>query len=447
MSELGVLRRYTFRLYPNATQTARLVECLRLHCTLYNSALQERRASYAFQKRYRVKAAVSYADQSRQLTEVRAESPEYAALSFAASQETLRRLEKAFQAFFRRVKAGETPGYPRFKSIRRYPGWGYSTHGNGWKMKGEGKRWTLYLKEVGSIRTKGRVQRALEPVSCVIQFKEGRWIERDGRLCVEGGKWYASVAFRVAPNRKAGSRSIGLDWGVSRFATTVDAKGVEQEIKNPRHLDRAEERLLAAQRKLSRKDAAAARLGTPRRGGVSLSNRRARAHAALKREHQRVVRAREDFLHKTSAYLVRRSALIVTEQLDILSMTARNGTGSAGLTRAILDTAPRTFFDMVRYKAEDAGVLFVEVPTREVRPSQTCCRCGKLNPMPLWCRIYECTCGNVRSRDGNSAQNMLNWALARLARGEIRPGAEGDSGPPVKRKAGERKPGRRKARR
>jgi len=97
-----------------------LQACLDGHRELYNAALQERRDAYERVVRRsagyfgadRAKMPVRYGTQSAQLKEIRAANPEMARWSFSSQQATLRRLDKAFEAFFGRVRAGETPGYP-----------------------------------------------------------------------------------------------------------------------------------------------------------------------------------------------------------------------------------------------------------------------------------------------------------------------------------------------
>ncbi|BCK68812.1 hypothetical protein Srufu_027650 [Streptomyces libani subsp. rufus] len=103
-------RSYKFLLRPTVGQQSALVAMLADHCELYNAALQERRGAW----RHSSKTTVRYGDQSAQLKGIRAFSPEQARWSFSSQQATLRRLNKAFEAFFRRVKSGDTPGYPGF---------------------------------------------------------------------------------------------------------------------------------------------------------------------------------------------------------------------------------------------------------------------------------------------------------------------------------------------
>lgn len=136
-------RKVTYRIYPNASQLERLQEMLGLHQRLYNAALEERILIYR-----ETGKGPSFSAQCRDLTQWRKASAGLAGMNAQSEQVTLKRVDLAFQHFFRRVKNGEKPGFPRFKSIRRYPGWGYKTHGDGWKFHaGEaGKHGSLYLQ-------------------------------------------------------------------------------------------------------------------------------------------------------------------------------------------------------------------------------------------------------------------------------------------------------------
>jgi putative transposase len=123
-----VIRAYKFLLRPTKRQQAALGEMLRDHCSLYNGALQERRDAYRHPSRTRIK----YGDQSAQLKEIRSFDPaRQARWSFSSQQATLRRLDKAFQAFFRRVKAGRKPGYPRFRGAARFDAVVFPKDGDG----------------------------------------------------------------------------------------------------------------------------------------------------------------------------------------------------------------------------------------------------------------------------------------------------------------------------
>ena len=130
MSEARNLRKTTYRLYPTPKQAVALADLKRTHQQLYNAALEERISA-----RSKAGKSISYADQCKSLTVLRRDLPEWADAANCSSQQmTLRRLDKAFGAFFRRVKAGETPGFPRFKSLGRFPGFSFKSHGDGWRF-------------------------------------------------------------------------------------------------------------------------------------------------------------------------------------------------------------------------------------------------------------------------------------------------------------------------
>ncbi|HSW31572.1 MAG TPA: helix-turn-helix domain-containing protein [Longimicrobiales bacterium] len=123
------VRNYRYRIYPRAAEVAALRETLRLHRELYNPALQERRDAYR-----KCGVSVSYNDQAVQLKEIRSVREDLAALNFSALQQTLRCLSKAFTAFFRRVKVGQKPGFPRFKGADRFRSVSF-VHGDGCKLR------------------------------------------------------------------------------------------------------------------------------------------------------------------------------------------------------------------------------------------------------------------------------------------------------------------------
>jgi putative transposase len=145
----------------------------------------------------------------------------------------------------------------------------------------------------------------------------------------------------------------------------------------------------------------------------------------LRRVRQRLTNRRRDFLHKASARLVGRFALIATEELNTKNLTASaKGTAEqpgrnvkAGLNREILDTAPGAFLAMLRYKAPESGSELIEVPTRTLKPSQTCPACGRVERKKLSQRTHRCPCGHAEPRDAASGRVALNWALAQMQEG------------------------------
>ncbi|MHB8146342.1 MAG: RNA-guided endonuclease InsQ/TnpB family protein, partial [Vulcanimicrobiaceae bacterium] len=357
-----VSRKVVYRLYPSRAQEAALLDMLGLHQRLYNAALEQRKAAWRLQRK-----SLSAYDQSRDLTQLRACDERYAALNAQSAQVTLHRLHLAFAAFFRRCKKGQTPGFPRFRSFDRFSGWGYKTHGDGFRFTpGDGNRHgRLRLSGVGTMPVRGHARTPGEVTTCEIQHKAGRW--------------YTSITVVCQPQRTGGHAPIGLDWGVETFATLAHEEGGFSAIENPRFFARMKAKLEAAQQELAHK----------KKG----SKNRRKARRVVAAIHCKTAAKRLDFLHRTSAKLVAQSWLIATETLNIKAMTGsakgtvespgRKVAQKAGLNREILATAPRAFLDMLRYKAAEAGIAYVEVPSRKVKPSQTCSGCGIQRKKPL----------------------------------------------------------------
>jgi putative transposase len=402
-----VSRKVVYRMYPSPTQESALLDMLGMHQRLYNAALEQRITAWRVGRK-----SIGFAEQCRELTELRSAFPDYKGLPCHSSQVTLKRLDLAFQAFFRRVKSGEEPGFPRFKSFDRFSGWGYSSHGDGFRFtpRDGDKHGTLRLSGVGVVSLRGRARTVGAVATCEIQRKAGRW--------------YASMSIHCTPKRKGGSAAIGHDWGVETFATISHEDGSFESIENPRFFAKHKESVERAQRNL---DAATIKdaIGRPRN---AKDPKRIAAKVALGRAKGREANARQDFLHQMSATIVGQSAVFATEKLTIPNMTrsakgtiekpGKNVSQKAGLNREILATAPATFLSMLRYKAEEAGSLFIETPTRTLKPSQRCSDCERLPKVKktLSERMHMCECGCVLTRDQNGARNNLVWALNYLGR-------------------------------
>ncbi len=198
---------------------------------------------------------------------------------------------------------------------------------------------------------------------------------------------------------------LSADWRTLTYFSTIDQDGNFEQVENPRYLRNSKEQLASLQRDLA------------------LAKKGSRIQRKLKyriaKLHQKIANQRLDFTHKETAKLVEVSALIATEKLTVKNMT-RSGKGTAekhgknvkqnaGLNREILNTAPAMTLNLLRYKAEEASSEFVEVPTKQVKPSQTCPDCGAKKSLAD--RWHSCECGCEKPRDVASAQVNLNWAL------------------------------------
>lgn len=380
---------------------------------LWNAALEERIGAW------RCGVRISRSDQEKSLKEIRQDLPGWQGLVHThEAQGVLKRLDLAFQAFFRRVAAGQKPGFPRFRSADRFRGWSYKEHGNGFRVTlgAGGHNGRIRLFGVGEIRMRGHAR------------TPGDVLKADVVKTVRGWMLNLVVATDCAERAPAEGPAIGLDWGVSDFATIAFENGGYAAVPNPRHLAIEADDLKAESRKLS----AAARARK-----ISGRNLRKYRHS-LARRHAKVAARRKDFLHKVTTRLAASHRMIVTEALTVRNMTAsargtvadpgRNVAQKAGLNRSILDTAPATFLNMLRYKAEEAGSEFLLAPTRKLKPSQRCPACGTLQKKRLDERIHHCSCGCRLGRDEAAARVVLDHGLAcEAARQDHPAGTDGTS--------------------
>ena len=290
-------------------------------------------------------------------------------------QDVLTRLDRAFAAFFRRVQAGGTPGYPRFHGGNRYTSFTFKQFGSGATLDNG----FLALSKIGRIAV--RWSRPLEGAPKTVTITR----EADG--------WYASFSCAEAPCKPLPltGDETGIDLGLESFATLADG----QPIANPRIFRVAEMKLKRTQRRVSRR--------------VKGSHRRRKAVKLLAKAHQDVRRARADFHHKTALALVRQYDTISHEELQPANMV-RNHT----LAKSISDAGWSAFLSILSFKAVEAGKTVVAVPAAFT--SQACSGCGVLVHKGLSVRWHSCPdCGTRLHRDQNAALTILR--LARQQRG------------------------------
>ncbi|MEU1575380.1 transposase [Streptomyces collinus] len=394
-----MIRAYKFLLRPTGRQTAALGEMLRDHCSLYNGALQERRDAY----RHTSKTSVRYGDQSAQLKEIRAFDPErQGRWSFSSQQATLRRLDKAFQAFFRRVKAGRTAGYPRFKGVGHFDTVTFPKDGDGcrWDSTPQDAHTRVRLQGVGHIRVHQHrpVQGRVKTIS----------VKR------EGNRWYVALSCDNVPAEELPPTGaiVGIDMGVAHFLTTSDG----EHVANPRFLAAMADELAEAQRHLAT---------FPKR-----TRQRTRKHRAAARKvaklHGKIRRQRADFHHKTARALIAGHDVIAHERLNTAGMTKSpqpkadperpgsflpNGAAAkAGLNRSILDAGWAQFLAILANKAESAGRIVVPVDARNT--SRTCPACGHVaKENRVTQERFQCmACGFTANADHVGATNILSGA-------------------------------------
>jgi putative transposase len=389
-----VRRAYKFRLRPTARQHVALEQCLASHRELYNAALQERRDAWRLRR-----ISIFYGDQSAQLKDIRKACPDVAVWSFSSQQATLRRLNRAFAGFFRRTKAGEKPGYPRFRSAQRFDSVEWPEDGDGCRWQPSARR--VYLQGIGHLKV--TVHRQVEGRVKTIQVRR------------EGRRWMLVLSCDDVPTRplEPTRAAVGIDVGIASFAITSDGR----QVPNPGYKRVAAAKLATAQQVLARK----------RRG----SGNRRRAKETLAARHRKITNQRRNFHHHAARALVARYDLLVVENLKIRNMVRRppprpdpdrpgsflhNGASAkTGLNRSIHDAGWAQFVLILRAKAEEAGRVVIDADARHT--SDRCEACGhtaKENRASQ--AVFSCRrCGHTVNADEHAARNILRAGLARLA--------------------------------
>ena len=347
---------FKYRLFTNKHQEDKLLKLLNAGRYLYNNALEHRIICY---KDYR--KSVSYYEQAKALKEIRAFDKDIAELNCWCCQNILRNLDKAFQAFFRRLKSGEKPGFPRFKSADRFHSLTF-TIGDGVKLKNN----KLYIQNVGYIRI--NLHRDIFGKIKTVTIKH------------ENYYFYAIFSCEDIPmvNPPKTYKEIGIDVGIKSFATLSNGEIIE----NPKYLKKAEDKLKSVQSKYSKKK----------------SKKVKRQLIAL---HTKIANQRKDFQHKLSRKIINEYDYIYIEKLKPKDMNSRYKV----LNKFINDAAWSQFFNMLVYKAEEAGRQVIKIEPKNT--TQACSNCGKIIPKDLSIRIHSCSCGLTIDRDINAAINIL----------------------------------------
>jgi putative transposase len=356
---------FKYRLYPSKAQEQNLYRVLNCARSLYNMALADRKYTYQLEGR-----SVSLAETEQMAKRYRATFP-YADQMFSqTAQSVVKQVELAYQAFFRRLKAGEKPGYPRFKSRNRFNSVEFKQFGVGAKL--DGRKLKLY----GIGRVSVRWHRSIEGDI------------KTARIVHSAGKWYACFTCQVPtpePLPPTG-RIIGLDMGISALITTSDGEKVE----NPSFYRVGQTKLRLLQRKLAR----------AKRG----SKNRRKALRRVQHQHEHVANQRADFLNKLVYTLVQQYDGIAVEDLRIQNMVHNHH-----LSKSILDSGWGYFRERLTHKAANAGrqVAFVN----PAYTSKACSCCGAIfEHLTLSDRWVECACGLSLDRDHNAALNVLSRA-------------------------------------
>ena len=358
---------FRYRIYPTPAQERGLQEALDECRWLYNKLLEERKNAYE-----QTGKGVSLYTQINRIVELKGERESLKRVHSQVLQNVAVRLGLAFEAFFRRAKSGEKPGYPRFRGTNRYKSFTYPQSG----FRVEGSR--VFLSKIGHIRAV--IHRLLEGAVKTTTVRRA-----------PTGKWYVCFSCEVEPEplpEESAEQQVGIDVGLDSFATFSNG----EKVPNPRFFREEEKALAKAQRLLSK-----AEKGTKERG---------RRRKVVARVHERVADKRRNFAHQASRRVVDDYGFIAVEDLSVNRMN-RNRC----LAKGIMDAAWSEFARKLSYKAEYAGRELVKIDPAYT--SQDCSNgCGYRRPMPLSERVYRCPeCGLELDRDHNAALNILRVGL------------------------------------
>jgi len=359
---------FKYRLLPSKTQYAVLAVLCEQQRQLYNAALEERIGCYQ-----KTGKTLTGMDQCKSLTEWRREDVEARGIPANIQRWTISQLDKAFNAFFRRLKARNgKAGFPRFKGKDRWKSFGFNEF---WGIRWDGKR--LRFKGMPSglhVHLHRPLPKNVDIRSCIFKRDHKGWF----------------VCFQIkleTPDKQPVKSAVGIDLGLKVFGYQSD--GII--IPNPRIARKAEKEMCRRQRALARCQHG--------------SKRRRKVKAQLARLHTKIVNTRTTWLHQQSARIVNQYDLIAVEDLNVKDMVQHQA-----FARSIVDASWSKFLGFLDYKAERAGGYLIKVDPKNT--SQKCSSCGELVLKSLTVRIHSCLyCGLVIDRDWNASLNILNAAV------------------------------------
>jgi putative transposase len=365
---------FKYRLYPTKKQITDLNKQLELCRGIYNQTIEIRKNSWEQEHK-----SVSLYDTNKLLTQWTKEKPELSQVYSQVLQNCQLRVDLAFKAFFRRIKAGQTPGYPRFKGFGRYDSMTFKQTGFNLNPVNS----TLYLSKTGRVPV--ILHRPLQGIikTCTI-------------LKTETDKWFVSFSCemdRPDPLYKTG-KIVGIDLGLKTFIQVSDGTKIE----NPRFFKKAQKDLKTAQRRFSK---------FPKE---DKSPRRKRAKKIVAKVHEKIRNRRTDFCHKAVLGLVQKYDFIAHEDLNIKNMLEERK-----FSKSIADASWAQLIQLLSYKAEEAGKITVAVNPRNT--SQQCSQCLAIVPKELGDRIHTCPhCNLSIDRDLNASYNILRLGLESVER-------------------------------
>lgn len=364
---MGYVRKtFKYRFYPTKAQETLLRQTLEECRWVWNETLSLRKNAWEQEQK-----SISLYQTSKELPKWKGSRESLNVVYSQVLQQVQVRLDLAFKAFFRRVKAGEKPGYPRFRGKGWYDSFTYPQKG----FKFDGSR--LQLSKIGTVKIK--LHRPLEGriKTCTILRQNGKWF-----VCFSCEDVPVHI---LSPSDKA----VGIDMGLLSFATFSSG----EKIDNPRFFRQEERNLKKSQQRLSESE----------KGTLE----RAKKRKIVSRIHERISNKRTNFAHQLSHKLVNEYGTIVFEDLKIQQMLQN---GFKSLNKSVGDAAWNQLVRYTTYKAESAGRSVILVDPRNT--SKMCSRCGQLVEKELSDRVHKCSRCKLRlDRDINAAINILRLGL------------------------------------
>lgn len=359
-----MLKTFKYRLYPTKKQQIMLNAALEECRWLYNHFLNERKVAWESEKK-----GLNYYFQQNSIVGLKQGRGSLEIVHSQVLQNIAMRVDLAFKSFFRRIKVGEKPGYPRFRSKNRYDSFTFPQ--SGFEIKNE----RLKLSKIGNIKI--RYSRPLEGKIKNCHIRKA-----------PTGKWFVSIGCEIELNPlPISNNEIGIDVGLESFATFSDGT----KINNPRFFRKEEVSLGKAQRKFSKQ-----KKGTVKRKQLG---------RVVSKIHERIANKRSNFAHQQSRKIVDRFGIICIEDLSINKMLHNHC-----FSKSISDAAWNQFSQYLTYKAEWAGRKIAKI--NPAYTSQDCYKCGHRETKKLSDRIHNCSCCGVSlGRDHNAALNILRLGL------------------------------------
>jgi len=362
---------YKFRLLPTKAQETAMTKWLEECRMLYNNFLGQRKKGWETQKKSFTKF-----DQNLMLPSIKETFPKLKTVHSQVLQNVSARVELAYHAFFRRIKRGQKPGYPRFKSFGRYDSFCFPSAAN-ISLLDE----NIKLPKLGNVA--GIFHREVKGTIKTVTIKRIH------------NKWFAFVASDSTNLRNVpkSDETVAIDVGIKTFATLSNGNNIE----NPRFFETKQKQLAKIQRRFQK-----ARDDKDKR---KIKIRR----KSLSKIHEKIMNLRHNFVHQTTNSLVNRYGIIIVEDINVNSMIKKRW-----CNKQILDAAWGNFMDILTFKAECASRQVVKV--NPAYTSQTCSKCGTRTLHELKDRTFKCSCGHEADRDNNASQNILALGLQSLAK-------------------------------